>query len=1014
MTGVCINTYGRNSRSALSILKALLVIAIAIAAISVIVSFVEDSSASDGGNSGGIIWAYNEGVLTIEPNPDAPVPGQMIDYASLDSVPWKDYRESITSVVIVSGVKNIGAYSFNSISSSYTINALPESVKAIGDNAFMMSSLTGTVDLSPVETIGERAFNVCDEITGKIILKNVTTMDSGSAMSRSFLKCGGTGFDVDGSNTNFKSVDGVLYDLRSSPNKLVCCPTGVSGTVTVKDAAILSKSFNSCDDIETIIMKGTVTLSNQAFLNCYGSKTFIFITDSQMSFVNNFTSSFDGVKIYVPSGELEAYKTASGWSSHASLFNSIVYVSEPVPVADLIYNGGEQTGISASDDDLSINGDVKATNAGSYEAYLTPLAKDGRLWSDTSSSEERTISWEIGKKQLLTSMLVLTGTYVYDGTPKKVSYTVSDGDPSIIKESDYKVYGHTYTDASNSYLCTISATPDGNYKGIANNPWSIAKATISDVTTSFCPAYNGSAQLPAKEDLKYDDLTVRPSGLKVTISAAEGYNCTSAGTQYVKVKVKGDYNFNNYEGTVCYSIDQKELDGSMIHFLNTPVYSGIDQSVEFEVYDQIGTIPDSEYTYTGNVGRNAGTYTLEMTATGTGNYKGSASSDWMIGKRSLADCSIVVTSTLYYTGLQQTVSFDVKIDSVTVSSGDYTVSGNTGVAAGPYVLTVTAAENGNLTGSVDVDWTINRKVLDASMIAIMGPYTYSGKEQAVTFIVHNGTVMVPSEEYTVTGNTGTDAGTYVLSITAADPGNYTGSVSKDWTIEKKVLKTPSELEKNYVYTGSMIQFEIPETDWYKIEETVREGKDLGKYPFHYAIDVDNCVWESEWDHIYSVYINKGSVAHEDESGNTDVIMTQDGGIKKGFKLSVTEKEPSSVKDADIGSGTAAYVLDIKLVDSKGKEVKSGSNIVLKILIPEDIRDKKFDIYHIHGTSEKIDYSVDGVYAVVEPKDLSDFVFVLHEESEVPSFLYYLLGGIILAIILVPIISYVFNPRKKSE
>ena len=68
---------------------------------------------------------------------------------------------------------------------------------------------------------------------------------------------------------------------------------------------------------------------------------------------------------------------------------------------------------------------------------------------------------------------------------------------------------------------------------------------------------------------------------------------------------------------------------------------------------------------------------------------------------------------------------------------------------------------------------------------------YTGTEQSVTVTeVLLDSVALASDDYIITGNTGTNAGTYTVTVTGA--GNYTGTAGADWTITPKAMTVAAD------------------------------------------------------------------------------------------------------------------------------------------------------------------------------------------------------------------------------
>ena len=97
--------------------------------------------------------------------------------------------------------------------------------------------------------------------------------------------------------------------------------------------------------------------------------------------------------------------------------------------------------------------------------------------------------------------------------------------------------------------------------------------------------------------------------------------------------------------------------------------------------------------------------------------------------------------------------------------GCYAIGQNTLTAGNNYTVVYTGAE-----------LTIEAKAIAEADVKLNGSLTYTGQEQAQPITVTEGIT------YEVTGNKATNAGTYALNVKGT--GNYTGTVTKTWTIAK--------------------------------------------------------------------------------------------------------------------------------------------------------------------------------------------------------------------------------------
>lgn len=201
---------------------------------------------------------------------------------SVTSIGEQAFREcyGLASIDIPSGVTSIGDYVFYGCNSLASIE-IPSGVTSIGDSAFgSCSGLTNITIPSGVTSIGDSAFISCRGLTSITIPNGVTSIGAST-----FQSC---------------------YGLTS-----VNIPSGVT--------SIGSSAFRNCSGLTSItIPSGVTSIGTYAFRNCSGltSVTVEATTPPTLS-----TAVFNGTNdcpIYVPCNSLNAYKSASRWSTYAS------------------------------------------------------------------------------------------------------------------------------------------------------------------------------------------------------------------------------------------------------------------------------------------------------------------------------------------------------------------------------------------------------------------------------------------------------------------------------------------------------------------------------------------------------------------------------------------------------------------------------------------------------------------------------------------------------------------------
>ena len=177
--------------------------------------------------------------------------GDMTDY-TYNTMPWYSYKSYITSLVIENEVTSIGDYAFYGCSGLTSVT-IGNSVKKIGTSAFCCSWLNSITIPDSVTEIGSSAFEGCSWLDSITISDKVTYIGS-----YAFNLCSGlTSINVDENNTNYKSIDGILYYYDGKT--LIQCPGGKTGEVNIPDSVteIGSSAFEGCSGLTSVTYKGT-------------------------------------------------------------------------------------------------------------------------------------------------------------------------------------------------------------------------------------------------------------------------------------------------------------------------------------------------------------------------------------------------------------------------------------------------------------------------------------------------------------------------------------------------------------------------------------------------------------------------------------------------------------------------------------------------------------------------------------------------------------------------------------
>ena len=161
-----------------------------------------------------------------------------------------------------------------------------------------------------------------------------------------------------------------------------------------------------------------------------------------------------------------------------------VAVKKPVVIDNIPYSGKQVNGVLVSGAGYTVEGDVSATNAGTYTATIK--LDEGYVWDDeTYSTDDMTITWTI-TPATATIPAAVTGL-VYNGQTQR----------GVTANETCTVTGNTAINAG-SYTATV--VPTANYiwadgsKDVKTITWQIAKKPVVVPVAATNLVYNGQAQ----------------------------------------------------------------------------------------------------------------------------------------------------------------------------------------------------------------------------------------------------------------------------------------------------------------------------------------------------------------------------------------------------------------------------------------------------------------------------------------------------------------------------------------
>ena len=313
-----------------------------------------------------------------------------------------------------------------------------------------------------------------------------------------------------------------------------------------------------------------------------------------------------------------------------------------------------------------------------------------------------------------------------------------------------------------------------------------------------------------------------------------------------------------------------------------------------------------------------------------------------------------------YTGGDLTPTVTVKDGETTINASEYTVAFTLNGAAvekcinaGTYTVTLTDKEGGNYTVSGSTTFTIAPlTITDFKLTGIPeGGFVYDGTPKTVGVAYNNGTndVTIDASEYTMTYKLGTAAatelkaaGTYTVTLTDKEGGNYTISGSKELTIAPKPVNTTGEggaatltitlSPTGATYTGGDLTPTV----------TVKDGEtsiDKSEYTVAFTLNgtaVEKCINIGN----YTVTITDKEGGNYTVSGTAMFTIsppsfTDESGVifhyeelTDGTIKIISVKVPKGVTDVNIPA-----TIGSKKVSAIGKDAFKGNTGVVNITIP---------------------------------------------------------------------------------
>ncbi len=428
----------------------------------------------------------------------------------------------------------------------------------------------------------------------------------------------------------------------------------------------------------------------------------------------------------------------------------------------------------------------KPVNAGTYKAKVVSLT------DNYSADQIAQIKFTIAQAEAIVNPQVADGTYYEGHALPEITLGEGSTEGTIVwEDADGKLIA-----GLNSYNWVFTSS-DPNYKNATGSVEITAEELVfSNVVVEKNESF--------KSDYVYGDvffkdgITVKAvynDGSEIVLSADE-YTVSDlvAGMTSVQVTYTAESASATVEGI---TVDKKTLEAPVVE--GQFVYSGLEQSAGIE--------STSEYTVSGDVqATNADKYEITLTLTDSDNYKwanaegASTVVEWTIEKKVAsitADAQTIVygqTPEAYTAQVSGTVNGE---------NLEYTVGLQevpSVFVKGEYDIVVTLTPDSAVNANYEINITnailiVNAKAITAPEVDTEQKLTYDGIEK--TFVIPQ------NEAYAVSGNTATEAGNYVATLTLTDKENTTwadGSTDDltfAWSIDKATRELSASATLGY-------------------------------------------------------------------------------------------------------------------------------------------------------------------------------------------------------------------------
>lgn len=662
----------------------------------------------------GLIWRFNQdtGVLTISGQ------GAMYDYESVGDAPWFAFSNDIKQVIIQDGVTSVGEnafsnrrFSIGNINSYLNMEsvAIPDSVTKIGAYAFCGCGFSSVFIPSGVKTIGEKAFDTCENLTEVVLADGVETIE-------------GDAFPDHEGFTTLVIPDSVKNSLNlSNCEGLSDIALGTGGISYVRFANTSYGDIYLPKDCETTfgstsifvdeltLANGTTRISKQYFAYNGSHITHMVVPESltylaEKSLYECYISNFyaggaSGSIINANKNKNTAFSYGTTFHYGSNVISdctiklseeTFTYDGTPKK-PDVTVTGKDGTELSASDYEVSYFGGctesgvyaVKVKGVGDWHGSVTknytvePLA-----FSECTAIPEES-------------------AYSYTGKPVEPEFTVTDASGNQLTEGeDFVVIYENNTDAgtATAYLQGVRS-----YTGTLTRTFEIQPLEISETNAelsySFC-AYDGEEKEPAAILTNEAGQTLRED-IDYSVQYRDNVD---AGTATAVFLGSGNYTGETAQSFTIQPLELAEETVTVV-FDGAYVYSGQAFTPDITVKRtgssrQLAAGKDYTLSYENNTVAGTASVVLE----GKGNYTGIMAAEFEICRKTIDGMEVQYEASVPYDGQKKSPAVKVFDGKTLLLATDYEVIYLNNIEVGSGTIQIIG--KGNYEGEIEKTFLI--------------------------------------------------------------------------------------------------------------------------------------------------------------------------------------------------------------------------------------------------------------------------------------------------------------------